>query len=147
MSMVLFLSIFTLIWTAVSVGLWFWHGPLVLRILFSLFDLIMFWALGDLLLWSGRADVTPQGVTFAGGIFYKTREIFIASEEIRRFVLNNGMSQGEKVYYDLQVETRSGKKVTLGKRLKERSHGEWLIEEMEKDVLGDMPKVGAELNA
>lgn len=134
LSQALSMTLFVLIWTGVCAALWHFLGLGLFAIVFSLADLFLIYGLCDLMLWSGSVEVSRQGALCRGGIFVKALQPPLAADEIRRFQVDLGMSQGNKMFYNLKLETTAGKKITLAKRLRERSHGEWLIEQMEQDL-------------
>ncbi len=70
--------------------------------------------------------------------------------KIQRFALSDMASIASKIgsqqgggtgtpYYDIELSLRNGKKVTLGRTLKNKQEVDWLIEEMRR-VTGLQPK-------
>lgn len=132
--MILFQIVFALAFTGVAAALWVFKVVMIFPIVFSLFDLLILYAFCDTLLWSGFAEVSRQGVLYSNGIFAKSRPVLVSADEIRRLTLNIGMTQGTRSFFDLQLETAAGRRITLAKRLRERDHGQWLIGQMEADL-------------
>jgi hypothetical protein len=101
------ITVFAVLWTAASVAL-FVAAPLLIACVFALFDaLFVGWALS---LW-----LTEYRVTLERGLLTLTRSGFMArapievpQQWVRGIRTKRGMQAGNKLYYDLQVETPDG---------------------------------------
>lgn len=117
--------------------------------IFSVLSLMLLRAMLAELFWSCRLDVSRDGLVYAGGIFFKSREIRIPPDGVRRFFLSSGPGRGESVSQDIQgatvdynimVETTAGKIIILARDVPTRRGAEWLIGEMQRDLQGGSGK-------
>jgi hypothetical protein len=101
------ITVFAVLWTAASVVL-FIAAPILVALVFALFDaLFVGWALS---LW-----LTEYRVTLDRGLLTLTRSGFMArapievpQQWVRAVRTKRGMQAGNKLYYDLEVETPDG---------------------------------------
>ena len=119
------ISLFAAIWTIASVVLFMTDAPLVIPIVFSLFDaLFLWWALS---LWFTEYHVTlDRGLlTIARRGFMARAPVEIPVQWIRGVKAKRGMQAGNKLYYDLEVETNDGKH-TAASSLADYDVASWL---------------------
>lgn len=90
-------------------------------VIFGLLGLFLLMATVDIWFYRSVIDASPNGLTIVGGLFGIGREQQIEAADIKEIVLRNRMSSGEgqskKMYYDLDIVCKSGKKITAGKRV------------------------------
>jgi hypothetical protein len=102
------ITAFALGWGAAAAALFASDAPLVIPIVFSLFDVLFVW-------WALSLWLTEYRVTLERGLLTLTRSGFMArapievpQQWIRRIYAKRGMQAGNKLYYDLRVETTEG---------------------------------------
>jgi hypothetical protein len=103
------LGAFVAIWTAICGALFFLDAPLLFRIVFPLSDALLIW-------WALSLWLTEYHVTLDRGLLTLTRRGFMARAPIeiplkwiRSVQAKVGMQAGNKLYYDLEVETTDAK--------------------------------------
>jgi hypothetical protein len=102
------ITIFAVAWIGISAFLWTTDAPLLLPVVFSAFDLLLLW-------WALSLWFTEYRVTVDAGLLTITRRGLFARAPIeipRAWVQSirarRGMQAGNKLYYDLRVETGEG---------------------------------------
>ena len=124
-------------WSAISVGLWFSSAPLLFPIAFGLFDAIFVW--WTLHLWFAEYRVTldERMLTITARGVTGTRRYEIPRRQIVRVRARRGMQAGNKLYYDLTVDTRDRKSRTAATSLPDYAVAEWLAERWMGKRTGD----------
>ena len=119
------LSAFAALWTAICIGLVVLDAPLLFPIVFTLADLGLVW-------WALHTWFTEYHVTLDRGTLTLVRRGFMARAPIeiprawiRSVRANVGMQAGNKLYYDLEVETADGKH-TAASSLGNHDVAKWL---------------------
>ncbi|HEX7236390.1 MAG TPA: PH domain-containing protein, partial [Gammaproteobacteria bacterium] len=102
------ISAFAALWTAISGVLFFVGAPLLFPIVFSAFDALLIW-------WALQLWLTEYRVTLDRGLLTLSRRGFMARapveipvQWIRAVQAKVGMQAGNKLYYDLKVDTADG---------------------------------------
>jgi hypothetical protein len=62
--------------------------------------------------------------------FRQTRRVPMA--EVADFQVKIGMTSGQQAYYNIELVTRAGKRITLAGSIKSKPETEWLVGEMKK---------------
>ncbi len=108
-SVAVWLTGFAALWTVICIGLFMLDAPLLFPIVFTLADLAIVW-------WALHTWFTEYHVTLDRGLLTLVRRGFMARApiEIPRAWIRSvrakvGMQAGNKLYYDLEVETADGK--------------------------------------
>ncbi|HWN40379.1 MAG TPA: hypothetical protein VNP02_17880, partial [Gammaproteobacteria bacterium] len=103
------LSAFATLWTAICGALFFLDAPWLFRIVFPLSDALIIW-------WVLELWLTEYRVTLDRGLLTLTRRGFMARAPIeipvkwiRGVQAKVGMQAGNKLYYNLEVETADAK--------------------------------------
>ena len=119
------LSAFAALWTAISGVLFVVDAPLLFPIVFLLFDALLVW-------WALSLWLTEYRVTLDRGLLTLSRRGFVARAPIeiplkwiRGVRAKVGMQAGNKLYYDLEVETGDGKH-TAASSLADYDVASWL---------------------
>ena len=119
------LSAFAALWTAISGALFVVDAPLLFPIVFLLFDALLVW-------WALSLWLTEYRVTLDRGLLTLSRRGFVARAPIeiplkwiRGVRAKVGMQAGNKLYYDLEVETGDGKH-TAASSLADYDVASWL---------------------
>jgi hypothetical protein len=114
-------------WTVVTAVLLFVDVPLLLPIVFALFDALFVW-------WALSLWLTEYRVTLERGLLTIARRGFMASAPIeiplkwiRGVHAKRGMQAGNKLYYDLEVETAEGSH-TAASTLADYEVASWLAQ-------------------
>jgi hypothetical protein len=102
------LSAFASLWTAICVALFFLDAPLLFRIVFPLSDALLIWGLLELWLTEYRVTLDRGLLTLTRRGFMSRAPIEIPLKWIRGVQAQIGMQAGNKLYYDLKVETADG---------------------------------------
>ena len=102
------LSAFAALWTAICGALFVLDAPLLFKIVFPLSDVLILW-------WALELWLTEYRVTLERGLLTLSRRGFIARAPveipikwIRGVQAKVGMQAGNKLYYDLKVDTAEG---------------------------------------
>lgn len=120
------LTALMLAWTGISVGLGFADAPLIFPIVFGLFDVLLVW--WTLHLWFAEYRVTldERNLTIVARGFGGTRTYKIPRRQITRVRARRGMQAGNKLYYDLKVETGDRRSRTAATSVGDYSVAQWL---------------------
>ena len=130
------LSLFSLLWGGFIWLMLTHHVPILFPVVFGLFEsLIVFFVTQ---MWFGVSSVVvgSGSVRVRSGVFGlgKPREIptaQIAAVQAAIGAQQGGGSSGTP-YYDIQLVQPDGKKITLGRTVRDKQEGEWIAAEMER---------------
>ena len=124
------LTLFFLIWSGIFYVLVRSRAPLLFPIIWGVTDALMAWGCFNHWFKSSRITINATAVTATNRwlLFCRTRR-FDASD-VARIELKDGMTSGNQVFSDLQLFTRSDKKVTIASTIPSRAEAEWLAQEM-----------------
>jgi hypothetical protein len=129
-----------LVFGGVPIIMYYASAPWFISLIFS----VVFGALGLLLLagsvdvWFYRSvvNVSTSGLTVRGGWLVLGRERRIDLADVEKIDLKSRMSMsnptGVKVYYDIDVVCRTGKKVTAGKRVPGKRLADSVVRQIEQ---------------
>ncbi len=128
------LTVFFLIWSGIFYVLVHSGAPLLFPIVWGITDFFVGWACFNLWFKSSRVIINATAVTVTSRwlIFSRTRR-FDASE-VARIEVSNGMTSGNQVFSNLQLFTRSDKKVTIAATIPSRAEAQWLVQEMTRTL-------------
>ncbi len=104
----------------------YFRAPLVFPIVAGLFGLLIFIGVLDLWLAISRVTVDAGTLTWASGYLVPGRERTLAASEIADVTTLIGMQAGGTVYYDVTVIRKNGKKIKVGRSLRNKREAEWL---------------------
>lgn len=121
---------FTLVWTGVIWFLLHARAPLLFPIVFGLFELLLLWLCAELWLRSSRVVISPQQVTVSHRWLVLRRATTIPAVDVTGITTRVGMTSGHRSYYDLRLNRRNGRPVTLGTAVPGKVEAEWLGREM-----------------
>ncbi len=129
------LTVFTLIWSGVVVGLFVADVPWFFRVMFSLFEIPL--VCGTLDLWLMRREVVagPQGLAWRSGFVLPGRARSVSADDVLRLAVEKGMQSGDKLFYRVRLERR-GKHgdVTLADKLESRNAAADLVSRFQRDL-------------
>jgi len=119
------ISAFAALWAGISGVLFFVDAPLLFPIVFSLFEAVLIW-------WALSLWLTEYRVTLDRGLLTLSRRGFMARAPveiplkwIRGVQAKVGMQAGNKLYYDLKVDTAEGSH-TAASSLADHDVASWL---------------------
>jgi hypothetical protein len=128
------LFVFLLIMTGSMIFLFKFKAPLIFPIVFGFFEILLIWFFLDMLLFRSRLEVCHKNLSIEKGIF-SIKKNQLDFSDIDRLEIKSGMTCGDKLYYNLNVITKSGKKHLIANNLSSRNIAEFLIREIEKVLL------------
>lgn len=127
---ILFLTAFLFVWSTVIGFMVAQKAPVIFAVVFGLFDLIF------LLIWAGMLFKSTRVVAESGSLAV-TQSWFglgsprtIPAADVAAIDLKVGMTSGSHSYYDVQVLTRTGKKLKAGDAIADQHHAEWLAQKL-----------------
>ncbi len=127
-------TVFALIFSSVSYFL-IHHAPFIFPLVFGFFSCLLLWITVQLWLGTTRVVIGSGGLTVQSGLLGigKVRQIPLAEIESisDRITSQQGGATGTP-YYDIELSLRDGKKVTLGRTVRDKHETEWLVEEMRR---------------
>lgn len=119
------ISVFAAIWTIGAAALFASNAPVFIAIVFAAFDAAFIW-------WALSLWLTEYRVTLDRGLLTLVRSGFMAHapieiplQWIRNVRAKRGMQAGNKLYYDLEIETADGKH-TAASSLADYDVASWL---------------------
>ena len=128
-------SVFLLIFGAVTYFLMGSRAPVIFPLAFGFFALLLLYIAVQMWLGTTRAGI--------GGNELLVQDGFLGGGKVRRFALSEIASITSAIksqqgggtgthYYDIELTLRSGKKVTLGRTIRNQQEVDWLMEEMRR---------------
>jgi hypothetical protein len=114
------------VWSAIALALVFSDAPLIFPVAFGLFDAILVWWMLSLWLTEFRITVDARSLRLEKRGFGGRKPIEIPRAQVRRIGAERGMQAGNKLYYDLRVETTDGRSHTAAGNLADQSVASWL---------------------
>ena len=128
------ITFFLLIWV-LSIGLQlYFRAPLVFPIVTGLIGILILISVLDLWLGVSRVTVDAGTLTWASGYLYPGHERSLPASEIADVVALIGMQAGTTLYYDVAVVRKSGKKVKVGRSVRNKREAEWLAGMIKKAI-------------
>ena len=131
-------TMFLLIFSAVAFFL-IHHAPFIFPLAFGFFALLLLYISAQQWLGTSRVVMSSGGVTVQSGLLGGGTVQRIALSEIAsisdRITAQQGGATGTP-YYDIELTLRDGKKITLGRSIRDKHETEWLVEEMRRLAAG-----------
>jgi hypothetical protein len=120
------ISFFLLLWLGFIAAQMYFRAPLVFPIVTGFFGVLIL--IGALDLWLGvsRVAVDSGTLTWATGYLVAGRERTLHGSEIADVIASIGMQAGTTVYYDVTVVQKKGKKIKVGRSVRDKREAEWL---------------------
>lgn len=126
------LTLFWLLWIGcIGIQLYF-RAPLVFPIVTGLAGLLILVGVLDLWLAVSRVTVDGGTLTWATGYLFPGRERTLQRSEIADVVATIGMQAGTTVYYDVTVVRKGGKKIKVGRSVRDKREAEWVASTIRK---------------
>ena len=127
-------TVFFLIFGSISFFL-IHHAPIIFPLAFGFFSFLLLWITVQFWLGTTRVVIGSGGVAVQSGLLGggKVRQIPLTEiESIRdRITSQQGGATGTP-YYDIELSLRDGRKVTLGRTVRDKHESEWLVEQMRR---------------
>ena len=117
------------IWLMIHLG-----APIFFPIFFGLFEILLFFAAVDLWLTKRVIEVNRAELVYSKGIFGTGRQKAVPADEIASIKPTRGMQSGSKLYYQIELKDRGGKKHTLATQIGSLQLTKSLIKEIEATV-------------
>jgi hypothetical protein len=128
-------TIFTILWAALLPLLISWDAPLLFHLVFGAFTVLL--VIGLLQQWLGvsRVHADSVGVTVASGYIAPGRERTVETPHIADISTKIGMQAGTTPYYDVVIVRKGGKRIVVGRSVRDKREAEWLVQTL-KAVVG-----------
>ena len=120
------LSFFLLIWLGCIAVQVYLRAPLVFPIITGIVGLLILIGVLDLWLQVSRVSVDAGVLTWATGYLSPGRDRTLHASEIADVTASIGMQAGTTVYYDVTVVRKNGKKIRVGRSLRDKREADWL---------------------
>ena len=125
-------TMFSLIWTGFTLATFLMFKSLFFEIVFGLVNVLL--VMGCFDMWFRSSRVTINGTSVRATkhwLFIGPTRTFDAGD-IAQFEIKAGMTSGQTVFYNLQLVTRAGKRVTVGTGVPNQLEAGWLAKEMNR---------------
>ena len=125
-------TLFMLVWSA---AVWFmiWKkAPVLFPVVFGFFDVLILWICFSLWFKSSRVTIDSAGVTTVNHWLFFRRTRTVPMAEVADFQVKIGMTSGQQAYYNIELVTRAGKRITVAGSIQSKPETEWLVGEMKK---------------
>lgn len=131
---------FTLIWAGAIWLMVHLGAPILFPILFGLFLLIFLLILTDLLFETTRVIIESGSVKVRNSTLGITSGKEVPCAEITEVKLGSSMqqqptaTQAGRVYYDIEIHRKYGKRIKAGQHIRNKREAEWLAAEMRRQI-------------
>ncbi|HUM04310.1 MAG TPA: hypothetical protein VLT90_02545 [Terriglobales bacterium] len=142
-------SVFSLIFASATVFLVVFHAPLIFPIAFGVFTLLLFYITVQMWFGTTRVGIGNGELLLQDGYAGRGKIRRFAFAELESITSRITSQQGGGTgtpYYDIELNLGSGRKVTLGRTIRNKQEVDWLVEEMRR-LTGLKPKAAAVGNA
>ncbi|NIR44239.1 MAG: hypothetical protein GWN99_08935 [Gemmatimonadetes bacterium] len=124
------ITVFFVIWTAVTFILPGLGAPIIFPIVFGLFGLLIGYAVVTAWLLTTHVIAEASGIWIRSGLLGFGGVRHIPADDIDDITLDIGSRAGNRSYYDIKIQRANGKRVYAGRAIPDRREAEWLIERM-----------------
>jgi hypothetical protein len=121
------LLLFITLWTGAIGFMITKQAPLLFPIVFGLFDLLLVGFVFQLVFHSINLSVGPYKIVITHRLLFLNWKHLLEPADVESIQLHAGMQSGTRVYYDLALHTREGRKLTAGSRITDKKHAQWLV--------------------
>jgi hypothetical protein len=123
-------TILWVVWTAM-IALLFWiRAPLPVPLVFAVMDLLMLSFVLDLWLRRSRTVIAGETIKVETAWAGFRTENSMKISDAANFLAEAGATVGYTAYYDLKLQARDGKELTLAKNLGHKPEADWLARQM-----------------
>ena len=127
-------AVFTALWTGVIVFLAALGVPGLFVAIFSLFELILLFAVAQLGFGRSRILFEADSVTVQNSVAGIAVRSTISARDIESVTPTIGMQSGKSVLYAVTITFRNGRKQVMRVNLKEKHDAEWLAAEIRRRI-------------
>jgi len=123
------------VWTGALIGLWVYEAPMVVRVVFSLTEVLVLWGLADI--WLRRREIVanPAGIAWRSGFVFLGSAKSVSPGDVKKIHVKQGVQMGNTLYYRLMLEARGLKnKPVLGDKIKGPGRAKDLVARIERDL-------------
>jgi hypothetical protein len=120
---------FTLCWSTVTAVLFVVDVPVFFALVFAAFAVLLLVVTLDLFFGSTRIVLGADRVTIHRQ-FFNHKETILPRREIATARAAIGSSNGNRPYYDVEVQTTGGKKVKAAKYIRSKREAEWVASQI-----------------
>jgi hypothetical protein len=138
--------LFSVIWGGAIAGMIYLRAPFLFPVVFGLFELLMVYITLDLLVGTSTVVLSEGVVRVRSGWLGSGTVQEIPFAQITSIQTAITAQQGGATgtpYYDIQLVTTGGKKVTLGKTVRDKQEADWLVTEMARLALAKLLAMNA----
>ncbi len=128
------LTVFLVVWLGGLALQIYFGAPLIFPIVTGLFAVLFLLVVLDLWLQVSRVTVHAGAVSAASGYLVPGRERTVSAAEIADVTPAIGMQAGSRVYYDVVLVRKVGRKIKLGHSVRDKREAEWLAETIKKEL-------------
>jgi hypothetical protein len=125
------LTVFLIIWCGFIWLMLRLDAPILFPVVFGLFALLLIAGLIDMWLKQTRMQAEPGCVSFNRRLIGPGKTLIFTAGEIATIKLKRGMQAGSKLYYQIELCTKEGKKHILASRITDQRLAGRLIKDME----------------
>jgi hypothetical protein len=122
------LTAFLALWLGIVWALVHFDAPVVFQLIFGAVGLLLTWATVSLWLGVSRVTVSDGTVVVASGLLAPLRERRIPAADISEIKAGIGMQAGNTPYYDLVLVRKDGKRISVGRGVRDKREAEWLAQ-------------------
>jgi len=126
------LTVFTAIWCGFIAIMRAVGAPFFFPIVFGLFALLMFAGLVDLWLKQTRIEVTGGRLAFNRRFLGRGKTRVFEGADVRWIKSERGMQSGNKLFYQIRLHTRDGKKHTLASLIRDQRLAKRIVDDLEE---------------
>jgi hypothetical protein len=116
----------SVVWCGVVVVLFFTDAPRFFAVLFALFALPLLYTAADLLFGSSVVVLGSDKVEVRRRMLWSSSQKTFRRIEIDTAKVKIGTQSGSRPYYDVELQTKVGKKVPVAKYLRSKREAEWV---------------------
>jgi hypothetical protein len=131
----LFVGAFYVFWTLVLAVILYGHAPLIFRIVWGLFDVLLLWWMISLWVGTTRVVIGDGEVAIYSGLLGAalfTRRV--AAADIEVICPDTGMTAGNSSYCRLQIRCRGNRTLNFGDGIPSRIEADWLAERIREQL-------------
>jgi hypothetical protein len=115
----------TLIWTVVTAVLFVVDAPFIFPIVFGFFNVLLFMVVLELFFGSTVLVLGRERVVVRHSLF-RTKETVLRRDEIASAAAKIAAQGGGRPYYEIEVRTAGGKKISAAKYIRSKREAEWV---------------------
>jgi hypothetical protein len=119
-------TFFLLLWLGCIALQLYFRAPLVFPIISALAGLLILISVLDLWFQVSRVRAEPGTLTWASGYFFPGGDRTIDASEVADVTASIGMQAGTTVFYDVAVVRKTGKRIKVGRSVRDKREAEWL---------------------